>query len=1657
MNERDIFLSALEIEDPSARQAFLHSACAGDTNLLASVESLLASHGQSQFLNTPAVQQMSNAESAETMLLEKGSTADDEYPDMEFFSHSTDAMKKNENDDDNPLDYLLGFLQPASRPDSKGRLAHYEILEVLGRGAFGTVLKAFDSKLERVVAIKVLAPEMAVTSPARKRFLREARASAQIRHENVVAIYAVEEQPLPYLVMEYIPGKTLQQRLDDVGPLGVTDVLRLGQQIAAGLSAAHSHNLIHRDIKPGNILLESGVHERVKITDFGLARAVDDASMTQSSVIAGTPMYMAPEQALGRKLDQRADLFSLGSVLYQMVSGRPPFRASSTLAVLKRVTEDTPRPITEVIPETPQWLCDIITKLHAKNPDERYQTAQEVVDVLADCESQLKEHSRLRDLSLIPRPKTRPTEWWKVAAALALVAPMLLFGLDWLRHWSVEDEGKVTGTKAVATSIPESIKPEPFSPMATATAEQGIEQVISVPPSAIAPFDAAQARAHQKAWAKYLSVPVEFMNEIGMKFRLIPPGEFTMGTSPEDAAELIKNVTDWAKDWVLSETPARKVQITEPFYLGTTEVTVGQFKQFVAMTGYKTQAETNGRGGDAYSDKGFITGPEFTWRHPDLTQSDAHPVGQLCPEDANAFCSWLQKLDGRTYQLPDEEQWEYACRAGTVTPWSFGAGDDLAKLHGLTGWNLLFTGRAVAQSPANPFGLFDVHGNFEEMCHFQHEAYINRGGSSGLDPLLARSASRGTPIDRLRSYFQQSFRVAVVGNLKPSGSSAKPEPLSATLKNTMPFTDADVQRIAALPAVEQIEEVRKELVRRNPGFDGKVETKVEDGVVTELRIVTDQVTDIGPIRVFNSLRMLNFEGTQTNYRGNGQLADLSPLMGMNVTGLTYLHLDWIKVGDADLACFRDCKNLMQLNLGHMDVGDSGLANFKDCKKLSLLSLIETQLSDAGLAHFQDCKDLTWINLAGTKVTGPGLIYLKDCTRLTYLHLDRTQVGDAGTAHFKELKNLTSFDLSHTPLGDAGLAHFKDMPLSRLWIHNTHVSNLKPLQGMALEEICLTPKNITMGLDILRDMKSLKTIGINHDQAWPAGEFWERYDKGEFSAAASFTDADAKRIAALPAVEQVEEVRKELMRLNPKFDGKITPTIDNGVVTELSFNSDQVDDIAPVRALTKLVYLDCRGTYPNKGKLANLSPLKGMALRHLDCSSTQIADLTPLAGMPLTNLQFNHNPVDDLTPIQGMPLQTLSFAETKVTDLSPLKGMKIQVLGAQLLLVTDLSPLEGMPLTGLDLYHTVGVTSLEPLKGMPLEVLNLQDVPVSDLSPLKGMMTLRTLHLQQSQVSDLSPLAGLKVTDLLLQDQQITDLSPLKGLPLTRLVIYNTGASDLRPLAGMPLHVIRLNPKNITQGIEVLREIKSLKTIGIDDNKTWPAAEFWERYDKKEFALAPFTEADVQRIAALPAAEQVEEVRKELMKRSSAFDGKVEHKIEDGVVTELKLITDEIVDISPVRALQKLVSLKLSATAQPGKRSKLSDISPLRGLPLTHLDLGCTAVTNIEVLKEMPLADLSLDRVPVADLSPLTGKVLKSLHFGGTKVKSLSEVPIASSEVIHCHLTQISDKAELQRWGVRFLDLWGVPTTADPERLRELKPPLSRVNGKPLEEFLKEAP
>lgn len=280
---------------------------------------------------------------------------------------------------------ITRLLGPTDDPRMLGRIGLYEVAGVIGRGGMGIVFKAFDASLDRYVAIKMLAPHLATSGAARKRFVREGKAAAAVVDDHVMPVYAVDEwQGVPYLVMQYSRGRSLQQRLNEQGPLELKEILRIGTQAARGLAAAHAQGLVHRDVKPSNILLSDTV-ERAILMDFGLARAVDDASMTRTGTVAGTPQYMSPEQARAESIDQRSDLFSLGSVLYAMCTGRPPYRGDSAVAVLKLICDKEARPITEINSDIPPWLCDVIDRLMSKSPEQRFASAEEVADLLEEC------------------------------------------------------------------------------------------------------------------------------------------------------------------------------------------------------------------------------------------------------------------------------------------------------------------------------------------------------------------------------------------------------------------------------------------------------------------------------------------------------------------------------------------------------------------------------------------------------------------------------------------------------------------------------------------------------------------------------------------------------------------------------------------------------------------------------------------------------------------------------------------------------------------------------------------------------------------------------------------------------------------------------------------------------------------------------------------------------------------------------------------------------------------------------------------------------------------------------------------------------------------------------------------------------------------------
>lgn len=316
-----------------------------------------------------------------------------------------DGCRATEQPED--LAFYRRMLSPSDDPQMLGRIGNYEVVGLLGHGGMGVVFKAMDPLLNRYVAIKMMAPQFAASGAARQRFSREAQAAAAIVHEHVVAIHSVSQwQDTPYLVMPYIRGASLQKRLDDEGALQVREILRIGYQVASALTAAHAQGLIHRDVKPANILLEQDV-ERVVLTDFGLARAVDDIRLTRTDTLVGTPQYMSPEQTNDQPLDFRTDLFSLGSVLYEAATGRPAFQAVTSYGVLRKINDTEPRSVRELNADIPEWLASIITRLMAKDPSNRFESAAEVAELLQRCLSHVEQPH------LTPLPKeltnTRPS------------------------------------------------------------------------------------------------------------------------------------------------------------------------------------------------------------------------------------------------------------------------------------------------------------------------------------------------------------------------------------------------------------------------------------------------------------------------------------------------------------------------------------------------------------------------------------------------------------------------------------------------------------------------------------------------------------------------------------------------------------------------------------------------------------------------------------------------------------------------------------------------------------------------------------------------------------------------------------------------------------------------------------------------------------------------------------------------------------------------------------------------------------------------------------------------------------------------------------------------------------------------------------------------
>lgn len=579
-------------------------------------------------------------------------------------------------------------------------IGQYHILEQIGRGGMATVYKAYQPNLDRYVAIKVLAPGLAESKGFIARFERGARAVAKLRHRNILTVFDYGRQgDMFYLVMEYVSGGTLVGHLG--WPQDLAYAVNIVSQVGDALAYAHRQGMIHRDVKPGNILLVE--EDWPLLSDFGLAKMVEDSlHLTATGASIGTPQYMSPEQAQGLEADRRSDIYSLGAVLYEAVTGRPPFGTDSSMAVILRHINEPITPPHTLRSDLPKELEHVILKALAKSPADRYQRMEEFLADLREAyplaSSRVWERRQAvyrgngraaafepvatpAAASPLPRSRSFPSTlrqssgqallrtglWaglaigaillWILALTILLFKDSMAF--QRARQTSFATPSLELTTGPSATPSPTIVLP---SPTVMPTALQQVQGAAPVPPT-------IQGRVWEADGAEMVYVPA---------------GEFTMGS--EELGD--------------DERPVHRVYL-DGFWIDRYEVTNERFARFVAATGYQTEAEKRGWGwvwkGTEWEE---VKGAD--WRHPHGPEGPSriedrmdYPVVLVSWDDAHAYCQWAGK------HLPTEAQWEKAARGTDGRRYAWGDEFDSTKANT----------RESEQGDTTPVGSFSPRGD----------------------------------------------------------------------------------------------------------------------------------------------------------------------------------------------------------------------------------------------------------------------------------------------------------------------------------------------------------------------------------------------------------------------------------------------------------------------------------------------------------------------------------------------------------------------------------------------------------------------------------------------------------------------------------------------------------------------------------------------------------------------------------------------------------------------------------------------------------------------------------------------------------------------------------------------------------------------------------
>lgn len=1343
-----------------------------------------------------------------------------------------------------------------------GRLAHYRILRRIGQGGMGDVYLGFEEELHRQVAIKVLPVELARSEDLVRRFLAEAAAVAQIAHPHVVPIYYIgHDAGQHFYAMQYVEGESLDRLLARQGRLSVEQTLAIVEQCLAGLQAVHQAGLIHRDIKPANILLDAKT-QRALVADFGLVKA-GGGGATASGVVLGTVDYMAPEVARGQKADARSDLYAVGVMAYQMISGRLPFMAETPTAVLFQHAYESPSPLRSVAPDVPESVAEFIDRLMAKAPGERYADCAAAMAALRRCRtggaSELFPSSpsaapfaaSLPELGFVHENLPRP--WWqRVRERVAKLLSRKSGEPPWLGSATVQDVDRAVAScearrdrLGALLADAQSALMALAAPGPTGAPDDGAQAVAEVEANIgelnaqLADADATLARLHgQRDLFKARLRAAETGDTAAARAGLPRPLLIGAGLAAVVAVVLVVILAYRAprdkdrrvaneKEKPLVDAPP-KGQLTTPAKftnaLGMEFALVPKGKTWLGGGAGKpgpkevesrddfylgvyevTQEEWAKVAGTMASHFSRIGPGRDTVKNIPDGELKRFPVENVSWDDCQAFLDRLNKQaaeSGWLYRLPTEEEWEYACRGGPL-------GDRLES-----SFDFYFGKPTNASLP--------------EQANFDYGRGLKRTRQVGSYP-----PNRLGLYDMHGNVWEWCHDDRVAAQVRPCrGGSWK-------------GGDADgrAARRGSIPSSNRNDDVGLRLARVPTGMaspgDAVLPSPVAGAIPTLEDAADNRAAAMAILNLSGSVDVAPVAGASELKKPIKLLKELADikgpyfLTGVQLTG-TYITDDSLKMAFAG----KKLRAVETFHLGNSGVRGPGLRYVaRSMPYLRYVYFANDPITDAGLQELSVLRELRDLSLSGTKVTDGSVAVLGQFPQMYSLDLTKTAVSAAALQGLEPLEHLSQFhappafddsvmpllatrplkvlDLAQTAVTDAGLVHLREKP---------YFVDLN-LDGTAVTDA---------GLDAVNKIRTLVVLSLNNTRVTDAG------------------------LAKLKSLDNL--YRLHVMETAIGDDGlthlKQLKTLSYLDLTKTKVTGDGLRHLTDVRELRSLFL---NGTATDDRGLKHLAGIKSLTtlwvkdtnvtpagIKELKAALPGLTIWPALVDAPVKNpvrTDPKVTPGKDREVIEwvidnGGSVQVISQGkfvafENKMLLKDWTAPFQIQSISGLYKEVTDtdLRNLAGARIMNLHLNGTkVTGSGLAYLKDCQLASIRLGDCPLTDvgLEEAGKLTTLTGLELEGTKISD----AGLvylkscpRLEYLKLEKTQITDagLANLRGAAVREIVLDGTRVTDdgLRHLQFQQrLRGLALNNTGITdRGLEYIgKNMRKLISLKMDRTK-----------------------------------------------------------------------------------------------------------------------------------------------------------------------------------------------------------------------------------------------